>query len=355
MHVRTLSEGYEPKDFKVVRAASAVTLPRDPSPRFQFQVPAAWRSPLACNPHAAAAGPEIVAWFRSLGCPEVELARVRRFDIAGYVGIPFPMLTPEKALSVGKFLSLWLLWDDVHVESLENNWKIDAQHLLAGQRPPGMTRFDEGWWLLLSDLAQRHSPQWIDVLCSIMLRWSEAAVREALAMRRYRERGTYPGFAWQMDTRAATIGMYATVYLLEDAYGRELPPDFHALPAVLRMTDLANTIVGLGNDILSFAKDLMEGQINLISTLMNEDGLSGPNAIARLIRDHDGALREFDELAAGLGSWGPTVDPLIHSWLQDVRYASLGFSLWEAQAPRYTAFKIVSRGHVIEPGFTYLP
>lgn len=341
--------------FTVIPAAQAAAMRRNSSPRFQFRVPAVWRSAVTCNPNAAAAELRILEWLTSLGCPEVEVQRARRFDAAGYVGIPFPRLSAEKTLSVGKYLSLWLLWDDVHVESLENRWKIGAEHVLSGERPAGMTRFDEGWWELFRGFAERRSAGWISDVCEAMSVWNDAAVQEAVAVQRFRHGGACPEFRWQMDMRIATIGMYATVYLLEDAYERELPREFHAHPSVQRMKVLANKIVGLGNDVLSFGKDLAEGQINLISTLMIEEGLGGPEAVERLIRAHDDALREYDTLAAGLGAWGIDLDPLIQRWVEDVRYASLGFSLWEAQAPRYTAFKIVADGVIIEPGFTYLP
>lgn len=341
-------------DLTAVSEAQAAGLTRDRSPRFQFQVPAIWRSDIACNPHAAAVAPRILEWFRSLGCSEAEVQRASRFDAAGYVGIPFPRLSAEKTWAVGKYLSLWLLWDDVHVERLENRWKIRGEHVLSGRRPKGMTRFDEGWWHLLRGFVRARSPGWIHDVCESMFVWNEAAVQEAVAMQRFRGRGVRPGFAWQLDMRIATIGMYATVHLLEDFYGQELPRQFHADPAVRRMKLLANKIVGVGNDILSCGKDLVEGQINLVTTLMTEEGLSGPDAVERLIRVHDEALREYDELAADLEGRGVAVDELSARWVQDVRHASLGFSLWEAQAPRYTAFKLVAGGRVIEPGFTYV-
>lgn len=348
---RALATRDVPARFRVMAAADAAALRRDVSPRFQFKVPGGWVYEGGGNPGAAAAEPQILEWLCGLGCSDAEVRRARRFDAAGYVGIPFPRLSLEKTLIVGQYLSLWLLWDDVHVESLENRWRIGARDVLSGRRPIGMTRFDEGWWQLLRGFAERRSARWISDLCRAMSTWNEAAVQEAVAVQRFRERGTYPGFAWQLDMRIATIGMYATVYLLEDAYEQELPPEFHAHPAVLRMKVLANKIVGLGNDILSFGKDFNEGQLNLITTLMHEEQLAGPEAIARLIRMHDEALLEYDALAAGLGSWGAEADPAIARWVQDVRYASLGFSLWEAQAPRYTAYKIVADRRVIEPSF----
>jgi hypothetical protein len=337
----------------VARAADVASLPRDGSDRFQFRVPAHWRSPVFQSPHAPAAQEEVLSWFASLGCSGAEVERVGKFDVAGYVGIPFPALTREKTILIGKYLSMWLLWDDVEVESLQDRWRIGAEHVRTGERPPGLNRFDEGWWQLLRDFASRRSEAWIADLCAAMQTWDAAAQEEAVAFDEYRRRRLPPSFDRQMELRIATIGMYATLYLLEDAYEEELPRAFHASPVVLRIKRLANQIVGLGNDILSFGKDWFEGKFNLVSTVMRERDLPVDEALCAVIRVHDASLLEYDQLAASLLSepWG--TDPLVARWLQDVRYASLGFSLWEARAPRYTAFKVVAGGRVIEPRFVF--
>jgi hypothetical protein len=194
-----------------------------------------------------------------------------------------------------------------------------------------------------------------------MVAWNAAAVEEASLMAAHRERGVLPRFDDQLEMRVATIGMYATVYLLEDVYDVELPRAFHAHPTVRRLEWLANEIVGLGNDILSFGKDYVEDQINLITTLMAERGISVDDALEHLVHMHDEALIEYDRLADSLcdgsapAAWPGELAPIIERWLSDVRYASLGFSLWESQAPRYTAYKVVADGRVIEPHFSFFP
>jgi hypothetical protein len=340
--------------FAVVSAEEAARLPRDDSACFQFRVPAAWRSPVARNPFASEAQQRVLDWFAALGCTSQELERARAFDIAGYVGMPFPMHPPDKTFLLARYLSLWLLWDDMHVESLENRWRIGAEHVLTGCRPSGMTRFDEGWWQLLQEFAAVRSTEWIQGICQAMATWCDAALEEAAAMRRYAETGIPPGFERQFELRIATIGMYVALYLLESANEAEFPHAFHQHPTVRRLKLLANELVGLGNDIFSFAKDQAQRQPNLVSTLMEERGLSVEDAIQALIRRHDEAIIEFDQLAGLLGSGSPRTDPLLQRWLRDVRYAALGFSLWEAQAPRYTAYRVVADERAIEPTFAFL-
>ncbi|MCY1074407.1 terpene synthase family protein [Archangium lansingense] len=339
--------------FTIVSAEAAASLPRDDSARLQFRVPEAWRSPVARNPFAGEAQGRVLEWFAALGCTSEELERARAFDIAGYVGVPFPMLSQEKTVLFARFLSLWLLWDDMHVENLEHRWRIGAEHVLTGRRPPEMTRFDEGWWQLFEELAAGRSARWSRGICQAMATWSDAAVEEATAMRHYGETGVPPRFERQLELRSATIGMYVTLYLLESGYETELPYKFHQQPTVRRLNLLANELVGVGNDIFSFAKDQAQRQPNLVSTLMAERGLSVEEAIQVLIRRHDEAIIEFDQLARLLGS-GARTDLRIHRWLRDVRYATLGFSLWEAQAPRYTSYKVVVRERAIEPMFAFV-
>lgn len=166
--------------------------------------------------------------------------------------------------------------------------------------------------------------------------------------------GHLPPFATQLDTRIATIGMYGTFGLFEDVYDFELPRDLHAQPSVRALKRLSGQIVGLGNDILSLGKDVAKGQINLVSTLMQQESLPVESALERLIRMHDRALEQYDAWAAKMGSWGPEVDGVLERWIQDIRYASVGFSLWEAQAPRYTSHRVVVCGRVIEPQFDFV-
>jgi hydroxymethylglutaryl-CoA reductase len=355
-----LSEGRErntqPVPSGVLRAvpvAAAADLPQS-ARRFTFRVPKHWLSSNGKSPYAAEAEKQVIAWFERLGCSPAEVARVRRFDAAGYVGVPFPNFSAEVTTRVGKHLSMWLLWDDVHIENSESRWKINAENLAARLAPEPMTRFDHGWWELYLDLAQRHSRRWLDDLCRSMERWNTWAQREAKVMRAVREGASPPPFDLQLEQRIETIGMYPTAYLIEDGYDFELPVEFHAHPLTKRLKKLSNMLVGLGNDVFSLGKDLSEGQINLVSTLMKEAGVGGDEALARVIALHDAAVIEYDEVAAQLPNFGAELDAWVARWVQDIRCASIGFSLWEAQAPRYTAHCIVFDGEVLMPGFEFV-
>ena len=342
------------RGFSVCSATECDGARRSQAADFMFRVPAHWISPVGRSPYALEAQRHVMKWLADLGCSDGELKRAAMFDAAGYVGIPFPNLSRSMTLLLGKYLTLWLLWDDVQIECLENRWRIEAEDLFEGGQPQGMTRFDHGWWALCRELATRRSRRWIEDVCRAMAVWDGAAREEAIAIRNLQQRRLVPRFAKQLELRIATIGMYPTVYLLEDAYGFELPPEFHADPTVRRIKWLANEIVGLGNDVFSFGKDFKQGHLNLISNLVHT-GMTVGHALKTIIQMHNQALLDYDRLASRMRGWGDAADSVIATWLQDIRYASLGFSLWEAQAPRYTAHKLVIDGLVVEPAFLIVP
>lgn len=323
--------------FAVISARMAAGLQRDPTGRFHFEVPKRWRSPALENPFAAEAQRRIIPWFESLGCSRTEVERAQKFNAAGYVGIPFPTLTRQKTLRIARYLSLWLLWDDARVETLERRWKIDADHILADVRPERMTRFDEGWWQLLGELAVERSPAWIDRLCQAMAAWNAAVVEEAALAGARRERGEVLSFDRQLELRIVTTGMCATVYLLEDAHDFERSAAFDAHPTVRRIERVAGQIVGLGNDLLSFGEDRAEDRCNLVTTLLRESGASIETAIDRLVRMHDDSLEELDRLGDSLLAGPSGTSPYLVRWLQDLRYAALGFSLRESRTASCTA------------------
>jgi hypothetical protein len=321
--------------------------------RFKLLVPSHWQPKRAINEHAERVQEATLGWFCELGFSEGQLLKVRTFQPSHYVGVPFPMIGPKEALLISKYLSLWLLWDDVDVEGGENGWKLHVGHIYSGEAPPGATRFDRAWLSLMRELAESMSASWISSLCQAMATWSDAALLESRMSRRWKASDARVSFAESLQSRIDTIGMYAMAYLVEYAHGFELPRSFHEHRAVRGMKTLANKIVGLGNDIFSAGKDYASGYINVLFTLRSELSISMTDALARVIRMHNDAMAAYDRLAGSLPSYGSRWSPLIAQWVQSLRYSSLGFSLWESGAPRYARFKMVVNDRVVEPSFAY--
>src|SRR5688572_19271289 len=97
---RAIAFSRDSKDhsFAIVSAAESAHFPRNRSENFQFRLPAHWRPPIARHPCAAEAERQVLAWFENLGCTPAELAHARKFDAAGYVGMPFPTVSLDAAV-----------------------------------------------------------------------------------------------------------------------------------------------------------------------------------------------------------------------------------------------------------------
>lgn len=341
-------------ELKIISQSEAQNYERLKLSKFELRVPSTWKSPVPLNVHAAEVGAKTIEWIMSLGCDKSQARRLIDFEASHYVGIPFPTIAADKALLISKYLSLWLLWDDVEVESGKNHWRISTSDILAKTPPEQASIYDLGWCALLQEAAQVMSPRWLESLVQGMIVWDEAARQEALISRRYRLQKKMPSFAESLITRMATIGMSATAYLLEYANNIELSAEFHNHPIVKRMKTLTNVIVGLGNDIFSFAKDYDGGYINVIVALASEQRISLPAAFAKIIKLHNETVSEFDELALRLFRQGARWEAGLREWTQQMRYCSFGFTIWESRAPRYNKKKILAGNRILEPSIVYI-
>jgi hypothetical protein len=340
--------------FAILSAQSATGLERHRSPRYKFQSPMHWKSPIAVNPYAEKVERLTLRWLADLGCSHDLIDRVRQFRPGHHAGIPFPLTASEKTLRLAKYLGLWLLWNDLGNDGHELRLRLTSEHVLTDQRPAGLMPLELGWLELLQEFAILRSPDWVEDLCQAMADLSEATAKEAADNQRHRDAGVLPSFSEGLKHSTETSGMDAAVYLLEDSYDFELPRAFHDHPATRRLKLLASQIVGLGNDIISFGKDHAQRRTNLVTILMHENSIPVETAMADLIQMHNDTVNEYDCVAAELPRWTPATDYYVRRWLKDLRYACLGFSLWAAGAPRYTAYKVLSNGKIIEPTFSYL-
>jgi hypothetical protein len=336
----------------VLPAEMAKRIAQLPPERLKLMVPRHWKSGLNINKNAQRVEDATLDWFLELGCSQSQLRRVRKFRPSLYMGIPFPLAGYKEALLISKYLSLWLLWDDVDIESQGSSWKLSAYHVLSGEIPASATLFDVGWWKLLRELSETMSPQWIDQLCHAMATWSDAALREARLSKQWNT-GARVTLAEALQSRIDTIGMYTTAQLVEYAIGFELPKSFHDHEAVRRIKIIAGKIVGLGNDMFSLAKDCSNDYINVISALRRERSISTVDALRTVAEMHNGALIEYDILARSLPTFGPAYDPLVAKWLKWLRHSCIGFSVWESVAPRYSELKLLVNGRMVEISFVY--
>lgn len=314
-----------------------------------LRIPHHWKPEPAVNVHAADIEATLLDWFRAFGFDERAIETLRTFAPGHYAGVPFPKAGWDELFLIARYLSLWLLWDDEDVETQGRGFRLQASQVLEPHANAPTNLFDRAWWSLFRELAETRTPEWIEMLLETMHVWSTAALQEARISKARREGHVRVTFAAAMQSRIATIGMYASAYLTEYAQHVELPKEFHDHATVHQIKMLAGKIVGLGNDLSSLGKDMASNYVNVILVLKDELVISLREAVRVVVHLHEEALLEFDRLAASLPSFGHRVDAAIQVWLGDLRQNCVGFTMWEARAPRYAAFKVFVDGAVVEP------
>src|SRR5579884_3301518 len=80
---------------------------------------------------------EIILWLDNLGLlPTPQLKqKVHKMEIGAYTGFSHPFGTYAQALIYGKYITLWLLWDDVVIEkqASEEHIRDTIQALMQGK------------------------------------------------------------------------------------------------------------------------------------------------------------------------------------------------------------------------------
>ncbi len=332
-------------------ASETSTEPRSTDDSFTLHVPAHWKPNPSMNIHAEGIETSIYSWFHELGFGKKAIDMLRSFAPSHYAGIPFSRTGRNELLWIARYLSLWLLWDDEDVESHGRGFQLCVGDLFDASAPCPSNLYDKAWWTLFQQLSLVRSRCSIERMIDGMHVWSAAALVEATVAKE--RRGRRIAFSDALQSRIATIGMYVTADLIEYARHIELPYAFHDHETVQNIKTLANKIVGLGNDLVSLGKDLASGYVNVILAFAEENSLSLRDAIRSVARMHDEALVEYDQLVLSLPSFGATHDDAVAIWCRDLRHACLGFTLWEAHAPRYAAFKLCINGALVEPHFVF--
>ena len=319
-----------------------------------LRIPHPWKPEPAVNVHAADIEVALLEWFRAFGFSERAIETLRTFAPGHYAGVPFPKADWDDLFLIARYLSLWLLWDDEDVEAQGRGFRLCASQVFGPRSNAPTNLFDKAWWSLFRELAQSRTPEWIEMLLETMHVWSAAALHEARIAKARHEGQVRITSSEAMQSRIATIGMYATAHLLEHARHVELPREFHDHATVHKIKNLANKIVGLGNDLLSLGKDMASNYVNVVLVLRDELVISLREAVRVVVHLHEESLLEFDRLATSLPSFGHQYDAAIQASLDDLRQACVGFTMWEARAPRYAAFKVFVDGAVVEPTIVLL-
>lgn len=115
-----------------------------------------------------------------------------------------------------------------------------------------------------------------------------------------------PFAAFESIRRQTSGGLPFARYLCMQKEYRRLPARVLGHATILRMHDLASTLIGYHNDFISLPKELAcQGDVvNLVLTVQHELGLSLKEAYWKALEIHDAHLAEFVELQNNLLDFG---------------------------------------------------
>jgi len=290
------------------------------------------------HPNAWPAHEDSILWAQSLGMlvTEQHTRNANKEKIGWLVARGFPTATSHGLQLAADWTLLFCILDD-HIEKLGTAHEVETyqQHLLDLFRADITGSPQDPFAAGMVDLRQRlramappsHVTRFADRLEELFA----ANVAEA----RNRERAQIPDLASYLQLREITIGLHVQFALAELLEGFRLPDHIREHPALQRLAARASNIVGWANDLFTYEKEIIQGEIhNLVLVLMNERRLTIAEAVAQAIEFHNNEVRGFLQEVDQLPSFGPASASvrcyvgMLRSWIR-------GHLDWAYETGRY--------------------
>lgn len=284
------------------------------------------------SPYAYEVERATLAWMDESGLlpDEHYLESVRSMAVWGYAGFSHPFGSIEELTLYSKYITLWLLWDDVVVEKA-----TDLGVILHGIAQA--FRWDDGphiegdpylrAWKSIVDGYKRLgvSSDYLQRLNRKMGVWVKTVARENVSI--HASIGVSP---WpHLRRRMVTIGVIPTAQLLDLYIG-----DVDRLPMARRVVMTASAIVAIVNELVSVERDAE--RVNLVVLVQNHYQCDFESAYLRVIDMYRASLAKLSSLIDAL-------PPELQKWGARIRYMAEGFSYWHFVCPRYDRERIICR------------
>lgn len=308
--------------------------------------PPSWVAPR--HPDAQDVQDQAEVWFRRLGVihDPVTAARFRGMAVADYGGLPFPLASREGVEAATRFLSLWLLYDELLEGVGERAGPLVTAALRGEGDAPAGPPCLRGWWELGRTFRARMSPRWLERMARRFADWLGSVDDEAQLAAGTRH-GRPPSLSEYLAVRTINIGVYPTLLLIELATGVEVPPELAARPAFQTIELLAAGLITIANDLFAFSKDAEQRWPNLVTSIAADEGLSLRGAFARAAALHRAWLAEL--LCAEEALLAEAQDDLgARRWLRGVHHVISGLTRWHQRAARYRSVHDLPDGGPIQ-------
>jgi hypothetical protein len=273
-----------------------------------------------------------IAWMDASGLiPDQRyLESVSRMAVWGYAGFSHPFASREELLLYSKYITLWLLWDDVVVEKATDLSAVlrglaDAfewSHDPRSEKDPYL----RAWMLIVDGYKELGvSRDYMHRLNRKMGTWVKTVAHENSSVHSI---GTTSPWA-HLRRRLVTIGVIPTAQLLDLTIG-----DLDHVPEARCVVLAASAVVAIVNELVSMEKDV--DRVNLIILVQRWyrcDFESAYALVVGLCRSELVKLSALvDALPVGLSGWGVLM-----------RHMAEGFAYWHFLCPRYDRKRIDCR------------
>jgi len=280
-----------------------------------------------------------VEWARTVGLASDprRLAKLREAKIAWLACRAFPTARRIPLQLAADWTTLFCLLDD-RTEKIGDPVQLGrylASLVVVFQgrvRPHAGDVIGEAF----EDLGRRiraEAPRcWVDGFVSRLDELFRAFCAEAAN----RSLGIIPNLENYKKIREITVGLYVEFEFGELTDGIEVPSYVRAHPTFKSLVTMASNIVGWANDIYTYEKEILQGEIhNIVIVAMRAFGLSLEQAIEWAIDHHDEEVRNFEALLENLPSFDADADRELQAYASMLVSWVRGHLDWAHETGRY--------------------
>lgn len=291
------------------------------------------------HPHAVVVQEQSVEWARAVGlaADPRRLTKLQEAKIAWLACRAFPTAQRSALQLAADWTTLFCLLDD-RTEKIGDPVQLGRYLASLLSVFQGRVRPHPGDAIgqAFEDLGRRmraEAPrQWTTTFTNRLDELFRAFCAEASN----RALGIIPDLESYQKIRQITVGLYVEFEFAELTDGIVVPSRVRSHPAFENLVTMASNIVGWANDIYTYEKEILQGEIhNLVVVAMRAYGYTLDQAIDWAIDRHDEEVRNFEAQLENLPSFDPDTDRELHAYAQMLVSWVRGHLDWAHETGRY--------------------
>jgi len=312
---------------------------------FQFRLPdplARWAWPRELNLHYKEVKPESETWLHGFGA--LDTKSQRSFDKCNFAllgGLAYPLLNRDCLRVACDLMVLFYIFDEF-TDKVDGKGAreyadlvVDALRNPHDERPPGESKLGEitrQFWLRAMQTSCASAQE---RFIASFAEYVYAVIDEASD----RAKGSIRTIKDYLRLTRLTAGPYPCFFPIE--MDLDMPDEVMTHPSIEVIRSLAAESLVLANDLYSYNIEQAAGHggHNIITVVMNEQGVELNAALDWVAGYHEHVLSEFQVQYRLLPSWGATTDLKVKTYVERLAYFIRGIDCWAFETQRYFGTK----------------